>query len=137
MKKQFLLFVCISVVGLIFMLLFFVQKNEYRSERLEYPGRGVYDLSKYSPCNLSGIAFEKNRINLDFSTNSTEIEITNFGGEDIVIYLFDIENPTNKYIGKMDLAPSASGRFTMLSGSCKYSIELETSCGNYSILISD
>lgn len=111
----------------------------HQDSRSKYDGGEIYDLTECYPYETYGNV-EMDEINMlapVFTTNSTQITLTNNNPDDITLFLYDMENPTTTYIGIMTLSTGEGGKFTMLTGARKYKIGFKTLSPIYNISVSD
>ena len=106
---------------------------------IEYPGKGVYDLTSYFPCSVEGQTTENSidLIEFEFYTNSTEITIKNEAECDITVYLYDTCNKERRAIGIFTLEPAKRNTFTNLTAATTYYIGVEPTDKEYAITITD
>lgn len=108
-------------------------------EGQEYPGNGVYDLTKYSACVAAGSSETENPtlLDYDFKTNSTEIRLTNNKDETITAYLYDSANISGDYSQTFELPPNRTNAFSMLTSATTYQIGVVSGNGEYALTITD
>ena len=107
--------------------------------RQDYPGNGIYDLTKYSACIVNG-SIEAGKpaiLDHDFKTNSTEIHLTNNGAEAITAYLYDGTNISGDYSATFELMPNESDVFSMLTAATTYRVGIESNGWEYTLAITD
>ena len=111
----------------------------HSQKTVPYPGEGVYDLTAYVPCLLSGTIHENERelLEFEFWTNSTEIRVTNEADSDVTVYLYDASYDVNVSVGLFSVASGESNKFTNLTSATNYRIAVESPDNAYSIKISD
>lgn len=137
MSKRLVLFGFVPILFLIVTAAaVFSQTGENRTA---YPGRGVYDLTAYTPYRTDGMTSsdEIEMLEVDFQTNSTKISVFNGGEQELTVYLYDRGNPTSGFIGVMTLEPAERKRFTMLSSARQYQIGVESLNAEYALKLSD
>ena len=107
-------------------------------KKVPYPGSGVYDLTEYEPYSVSGSvsADSSGLIETVFTTNSTEISITNHGDNDIEVNLSYNDNPTY-YIGFQTLAAGKTDEFGGLKAGYQYRLTVISEGSDFSLTISD
>lgn len=107
--------------------------------RQDYPGNGVYDLTKYSACIVNGSieAGKPTILDHDFKTNSTEIRLTNNGADTITVYLYDDANTSGDYSTTFELMPNESDVFSMLTAATTYQVGIESDGREYTLAITD
>ena len=107
--------------------------------RQDYPGNGIYDLTKYSACIVNGPieAGKPTIFDHDFKTNSTEIHLTNNGADTITAYLYDAANTSGDYSTTFELMPNESDVFSMLTAATTYRVGVESDGREYTLAITD
>ena len=107
--------------------------------RQDYPGNGIYDLTKYSACIVNGPieAGKPTIFDHDFKTNSTEIRLTNNGADTITAYLYDAANTSGDYSTTFELMPNDADVFSMLTAATTYRVGVESDGREYTLAITD
>lgn len=112
---------------------------EYNNKPIQYPGTGVYDLSKYYPYSVEGDIDEENPevLEIVFFTDSTKIKVKNTATSNVTVYLYDTSDESNRAIGVFSLDTGEKKEFTNLTAARHYRIGVESTERKYGLIISD
>ena len=112
---------------------------EYNNKPIQYPGTGVYDLSKYYPYSVEGDSDEESTefLEIVFFTDSTRIKVENTATSNVTVSLYDTSDESNRAIGVFSLDAGEKKEFTNLTSARCYKIGVESTERKYGLIISD
>lgn len=140
MRYRAAILYCTVIVLFLALCLGGVAAYMYNYQKIQYPGEGVYDLTKYVPCFAEGYKDEGNTeeiVAFEFLTDSTEIAVVNESDSCVTVRLYDTADEQKRAIGTFSLEPGKSKKFTNLTSARTYFVGVEPEEDIYAITISD